>query len=78
MLKIKNYVKAEFGIKCRSIELNLPQRCSSLLASATDIDEAEKAGKAAVVAALDGETGKMITFDDSYRNIASMTLAENI
>ena len=59
---LENYVKAEFGIKCRSIELNLPQRCSSLLASATDIDEAEKAGKAAVVAALDGETGKMITF----------------
>ena len=59
---LENYVKAEFGIKCRSIELNLPQRCSSLLASATDIDEAERAGKAAVVAALDGETGKMITF----------------
>lgn len=59
---LENYVKAEFGIKCRSIELNLPQRCSSLLASATDIDEAEKAGKTAVVAALDGETGKMITF----------------
>lgn len=39
---LENYVKAEFGIKCRSIELNLPQRCSSLLASATDIDEAEK------------------------------------
>lgn len=55
---LENYVKAEFGIKCRSIELNLPQRCSSLLASATDIDEAEKAGKAAVAAALDGETGK--------------------
>ena len=24
------------------------------------------------------KSGKMITFDDSYRNIASMTLAENI
>ena len=65
---LENYVKAEFGIKCRSIELNLPQRCSSLLASATDIDEAEKAGKAAVVAALDGETGKMITFERDDTN----------
>ena len=59
---LENVVKKEFGIKCRSIELNLPQRCSALLSSATDIEEAQKAGETAVKAALDGETGKMVAF----------------
>ncbi|MDO4438616.1 MAG: 6-phosphofructokinase [Eubacteriales bacterium] len=65
---LERKVKAELNIKCRSIELNLPQRCSSVLASLTDIEEAAGVGKSAVKAALRGESGKMVCMerDDSY------------
>lgn len=54
-------VKAEIGCKVRSIELNLPQRCASHLASATDLSESVRTGKAAISAALCGKTCCMIT-----------------
>ena len=38
------------------------QRCSSHICSKTDIDEAEEIGSKAVLAALDGETGKTMVF----------------
>jgi 6-phosphofructokinase 1 len=46
--------------KVRAIELSLLQRCAAHNASLTDITEAQNAGAAAVKAALDGFTGKMI------------------
>ena len=55
-------VKAKFGCKVRSVELNLPQRCASHLASKTDLDESVAIGRAAVKAAASGETGKMMIF----------------
>ncbi len=55
-------VKDHFGCKVRSIELNLPQRCASHIASKTDLDESVMIGKAAVNAAVSGETGKMMIF----------------
>ena len=54
-------VKAEFGCKVRSIELNLPQRCASHLASLTDIEESAAVGFHAVRAACAGESGCMAT-----------------
>lgn len=59
---LENLVKEKLGIKVRSVELNVCQRCSSSCLSATDLNEAVESGKYAVCAALDGETGKMITF----------------
>ncbi|MDO4410715.1 MAG: 6-phosphofructokinase [Akkermansia sp.] len=59
-------VKNKLGIKVRSIELSLLQRCASHVASQTDIDEAWAAGKAAVDAALAGQTDKMVAFERSY------------
>lgn len=56
-------VKRRTGIKVRSIELSLLQRCASHVASKTDIDEAYLAGKAAVEAAVAGETDKMVAFE---------------
>ena len=56
-------VKAEIGCKVRSVELNLLQRCSSHILSATDIDESVRVGKKAVQYALDGETGIMLVFE---------------
>ena len=45
------------------MELNLPQRCASHIASLTDIDESVMIGGAAVKAALFGSTGVMMTFE---------------
>ena len=45
---LENYVKEELGIKVRSIELNIIQRCGGHLASRTDLDEAVKLGEFAV------------------------------
>lgn len=55
-------IKDEIGCKVRSIELSLPQRCSSHIASLTDICEAEAVGKKAVSAALDGQSGIVMIF----------------
>lgn len=59
---LENLVKERIGVKVRSIELNVCQRCSSEYLSATDLNESENAGIVGVQAALKGETGKMITF----------------
>lgn len=59
---LENLVKERLGVKVRSVELNVCQRCSSSMLSATDLQEAIDSGKYAVQAALSGETGKMIAF----------------
>ena len=53
------FVKQELGIKCRSVELNIPQRCAAHLASATDLKESMELGEKAVEYTLAGETGFM-------------------
>ena len=68
---LESYVRNRFGVKVRSVELNVNQRCSSLLSSLTDINEADMTGRTAVKCALEGITGKMITFNrldgDEYK-----------
>lgn len=59
---LENFVHNHFGIKCRSVELNVSQRCSGLVSSATDIEEASLAGAFGVRAALEGATGSMVAF----------------
>lgn len=59
---LENLVKEKIGVKVRSIELNVCQRCSCAHLARVDLDEAVNAGIYAVHAALEGETGKMITF----------------
>ena len=56
---LENFVKAELGIKVRSIELNIIQRCGGHLASRTDLDEAVKLGEFAVRFTEEGNTGFM-------------------
>ena len=53
-------VKERFGCKVRSVVLNLPQRCASHIASATDIKESLGVGAAAVKAALGGSSDCMM------------------
>lgn len=54
-------VRRQIGCKVRSVELNITQRCSSHIASKTDIDESVAVGSYAVKAATDGQTGKMVS-----------------
>lgn len=56
-------VKKRTGYKTRGIELSLMQRCSAHIASEADVEEAFNAGKAAVAAAVGGETDKMIVYE---------------
>lgn len=61
--KLEKFVAANMGCKVRSIELNVMQRCSSHIASLTDITEAERIGREAVAAAIErGESGVMMCF----------------
>ena len=59
---LENLIKRKTWCKVRSVELNVSQRCSSSCLSKTDLDEADHSGAFAVNAALNGETGKMISF----------------
>lgn len=52
-------IKEKLGIKVRSIEINLPQRCAAHLSSDTDLRESAKLGQKAVRAALNGCSGQM-------------------
>lgn len=62
---LERFVKRSIGCKCRSIELNLPQRCTSIMISATDSDEAEAAGRFALKSAMMNKglaNGKVVIF----------------
>lgn len=59
---LENLVKEKLGVKVRSIELNVSQRCSSSMLSGTDLKEAVASGAYGVKCAAEGATGKMIAF----------------
>lgn len=60
---LEKFTAAHIGCKVRSIELNVMQRCSSHIASLTDLTEAERIGREAVKAALEhGSSGVMMAF----------------
>ena len=68
---LENYVKEKIGCKVRSVELNVCQRCAGHILSKTDINESKNIGKKAVLAAVNGYTGRMMTFkrlsDNPYK-----------
>jgi 6-phosphofructokinase 1 len=66
--RLADVAKDNTGAKVRGIELSLLQRCGAHIASQVDIEEAVLAGKAAVEAAIAGETDKMVAFDCSREN----------
>lgn len=63
-------ISGEVGCKTRAIEFNTLQRCASHIVGRVDITEAFQVGGAAVKAAFEGETGKMVILkrisDDPY------------
>jgi 6-phosphofructokinase 1 len=67
---LANKIGSELGIKTRAVELSTMQRCAAHMSSRTDITEAFNVGGAAVKAAFEGETGKVVVLkrisDDPY------------
>jgi len=58
---LKDIVEGQVGAKVRVARLGIAQRAAAHLASKTDADEAFLAGQAAVKAAVNGESDKMVT-----------------
>lgn len=56
-------VKENIGVKVRSVEVNVLQRCAAHLASRTDLDEAFQLGNKAVELAEEGMTASMVTLE---------------
>lgn len=69
---LEGLVKEKLGIKVRSVELNVTQRCVSSFISKTDVDEAVLAGSYGVQRALLGDTGIMIAFKRSSEKTYSI------
>lgn len=67
---LANKIGSELGIKTRAIELSTIQRCAAHMTSRTDITEAFNVGGAAVKAAFEGESGRVVVLkrisDDPY------------
>ena len=61
---LETCVKAHFGCKVRSVELNLPQRCAAHILSANDINEAFRCGYSAATVAPDA-SGCLICYERS-------------
>ena len=73
---LAGFLGAEIGCKTRSIEFSTLQRSASHMASRVDVDEAFMVGGAAVKAADEGDTGKMVVIDrvsdDPYMSAAGI------
>lgn len=60
---LANLVSREVGCKTRSVEFSTLQRSAAHLASRVDVNEAYMVGGAAVKAADEGDSGKMVVID---------------
>ncbi len=60
---LAGFLGKETGCKTRGIELSTLQRCASHMASRVDVNEAFMVGGAAVKAADEGDSGKMVVID---------------
>ena len=67
-------VRERIGCKVRSVELNVSQRCAAHLVSAADIAESVAIGRAAALAAEQGESGKMML----YKRVSQVPYAYEI
>ena len=73
---LAGFMGAEIGCKTRSVEFSTLQRSASHMASRVDVNEAFMVGGAAVKAADEGDTGKMVVIDrisdDPYMSAAGI------
>lgn len=61
-------VKENIGVKVRSVEVNVLQRCAAHLASLTDIEESFTEGKKGVELAASGITASMVCLERTSNN----------
>ena len=78
---LANKIKEHTGAKVRGIEFSLLQRSAAHSASGVDLDEAYRVGEEAVLAAVRGETDKMIALkradgDDYKCDCVAVPLSE--
>lgn len=60
---LEYFIKEAINVKCRSIELNVLQRCAAHISSLTDIEEAFSLGCHAVTCAANGQSKCMLTLN---------------
>lgn len=72
---VENILKKEIGVKTRSVELNVLQRCASHFASLTDLNDSVEIGKAGANAALSEKTGIVMGYKRNDDN--SFSIIEN-
>lgn len=81
---LEHLVMEQIGCKVRSIELNVLQRASSIIASKTDINEAVLTGKYAIEFAKNNKTGIMVvllrkdTNNNGYEYELTSTIVGNV
>lgn len=79
---LSHYISRELGVKSRCVEFSILQRCASSCVSKLDIDEAFMVGGAAIKAAEEGQTEKMMIIkrlsDDPYMSTAESTDVDQI
>lgn len=61
-------IKEKLGVKVRSVEINVLQRCAAHLASETDLNESVSLGKKAVALSEEGVTASMVTLRRTSNN----------
>lgn len=79
---LRGLVEQHLGIKARAAKLGIAQRSAVHMASKADNDEAFLCGQAAVQAAVQGQSGKMITLirsdSDTYACETGLTPLEDV
>lgn len=60
---VRAIIEQDVGVKCRTNSAGTAQRNAMHFASKTDVEEAYRVGKAAVEAALEGVSGRMVTLE---------------
>ncbi|MCR5149301.1 MAG: 6-phosphofructokinase [Eubacterium sp.] len=78
---LEHVVKTNICVKCRSVELNIPQRCAGHISSKADLDEAMQLGYEAVKHVENGRSGFMTaikrTSDNPYTyNIEAVDVSQ--
>tara|TARA_R100000027_G_scaffold67749_1_gene68488 strand:+ start:7641 stop:8903 length:1263 start_codon:yes stop_codon:yes gene_type:complete len=79
---LRNLIEEHFGIRARAAKLGHAQRAAIHCSSETDNEEAFLAGQAAVEAAVNGESGKMVTLlraeKETYECITGLASLEEV
>ncbi|MDD3570535.1 MAG: 6-phosphofructokinase [Lachnospiraceae bacterium] len=70
---VEAVIQERMGVKVRSVEINVLQRCAAHLLSARDINESYMIGEKAVEVAAEGKSGVMVTTQRGKGDVYSLT-----